>query len=117
MSLKKTVEEKAREVGKALMDKKNQAKVKAEIGKRLAQGREQLVKLEAKLKDPKTRAALKKSAAEAARKVKALRVRFQREERKAENYTRKNPRKALLIAAAAGALAGALWISLKRRKG
>jgi len=53
MSLKKTVEEKAREVGKALMDKKNQAKVKAEIGKRLAQGREQLVKLEAKLKDRK----------------------------------------------------------------
>jgi len=45
-----------------------------------------------------------------------LKKQFMKKERQARAYAMKNPEKALALAAAAGALVGAVWVAIKKRK-
>ena len=116
MALRKDVEKRAAELKKALLDKKNQEWAKTEIRKRIAEGKEKLEKLEAKLRDPKIRKTLEKKAVEYKKKALALKVKIKAEAKKAEGHIRRNPKKAVATAAAVGVLVGALWAAFHKKK-
>lgn len=104
------------EVKQKLQDKENQRRVKEEVERRLRQGREAIERIEKELKDPENRARLENKLREAQEKFKKTKAQFDKKKAQAMNYTKDNPEKALVVAAAAGALVGALWMVLKRKK-
>ena len=116
MAIRERVSAKWSELKQKLQDKENQRRVKEEIAKRLTQGKEAIHRIERELRDPETQARLENKLRDA--KVRAARMKevFKKKEREAMSYTKKNPEKALMVAAAAGALAGALWVAFKRKK-
>ena len=84
--------------------------------RKLAAGKEMIRKLEKEIRDPKNREKLKAKLAQWKVKVARLKTEFKKKQRRSEAYVRENPGKAVALAAAAGALAGALLLSLRRRK-
>ena len=104
------------ELKQKLQDKENQRRVKEEIERRLKQGREAFDRIEKELKDPENEARLDNKLFDAREKLRKAKAEFTKKKTEAVNFTRDNPEKALVVAAAAGALAGALWTVLKRKK-
>ena len=90
------ISKKLKEWAAKARDKKVQDRVKAEVKRRAAQGK----------------AALKKVEAELAH-LKAVAI---KQERKAVDYAKKNPKKALAMAVAAGVVAGATLLIMRRMK-
>jgi hypothetical protein len=116
MAIKERASAKWTELKQKLQDKENQRRVKEEIAKRLTQGKEAIHRIERDLRDPETRARVENKLRDA--KARAVRVKetFKKKEREAMAYTKESPEKALVVAAAAGALAGALWVAFRRKK-
>ena len=88
----------------------------AEIKKRLKQGREAIDRIERELRSPENQQKAKAKLKEAIAKVEKLKSEFRKREKQAVAYARKSPEQALVVAAAAGALAGAIWVAFRRRK-
>jgi ElaB/YqjD/DUF883 family membrane-anchored ribosome-binding protein len=104
------------ELKQKLQDKENQRRVKEEIEKRLKQGKEAIDRIEKELRDPENQARLENTLRDAKAKVVKAKAEFNRKKSQAVAYTKDNPEKALVVAAAAGALAGALWVAFRRKK-
>ncbi len=99
-----------------LQDKENQRRVKEEIERRLKQGREAFDRIEKELKDPENEARVENKIFDAREKLRKAKAQFNEKKARAVAYTKDNPEKALVIAAAAGALAGTLWTVFKSKK-
>ena len=116
MTLRDKAAKKLKELKAEALDKENRRRIKEEVRRRFTEGREKLRQIEKKLADPETR----RKAEEELKKVRAryakMKVEFQKREQQARDYTQKHPDKALAVAAAAGALVGALWMAVRRRK-
>ena len=104
------------ELKQQIQDKENQKRVKDEIEKRLKQGRAAIERLEKELKDPKNQAKLENKLREAREALAKAKAEFTKRKKQAVSYTQKSPEKALVVAAAAGALAGALWVAFSKKK-
>ena len=96
-------------------DAKTRQRIKDEMLKRLKQGKQAIARLQREINNPKNRA---KAIAELKR-IKAALLHLKKEagrrERQAVAFAKKNPEKALAVAVAAGAAAGALLMALKRK--
>jgi ElaB/YqjD/DUF883 family membrane-anchored ribosome-binding protein len=99
-----------------VQDKENQRRVKAEIDKRLKQGHEAFERVKKEMKDPENRARIENKMRNAREKLRKAKAQFSKKKAQAVAYTKKNPEKALVVAAAAGALAGALLMAFRRKK-
>ena len=116
MPFKDKAVKKLQELREKLEDKETRRKIKDEIDKNLKLGRETLLRLEKELSDPENRAKAAEQLRLAKAKLQRFKQEFQKKQKKAVDYTRKNPEKALAVAAAAGALAGTLWSALRGKK-
>ena len=116
MALQEKVSTMWNEVKQKVQDKENQKRVREEIEKRLEQGKAAFARLEKDLRDPETQARIENKLRNMKGKVVRAKKAFVVRKKRAIAYSRKNPEKALLIAAAAGALAGALWVTVHRKK-
>jgi ElaB/YqjD/DUF883 family membrane-anchored ribosome-binding protein len=90
-----------------LNDKKEQQKLKNQVQKHLSQGKSKLIWLEKKGADDIERS--KNS-------LHKLKEKFDGYEQKALHYVEENPKKALVMATAAGVLAGAFLDSFRKKK-
>jgi ppGpp synthetase/RelA/SpoT-type nucleotidyltranferase len=104
------------ELKQKLQDKGNQRRVKEEIKRRLQQGREAIDRVEKALQDPENRARMENKLRDVRERLKKAKAEFDKKKAEAVNYAKENPEKALVIAAAAGAMAGALWSVMRRKK-
>ena len=116
MAFKENASEKWNEWKQKLQDRQNRKRVEAEIRKRLQQGREALSRLEKELTSPQNRQKVEAKIREAREKLAKMKAEFRKKEAQTVAYTKENPEKALVVAAAAGALAGALWVAFRRKK-
>jgi ElaB/YqjD/DUF883 family membrane-anchored ribosome-binding protein len=91
-------------------------KLKEKIRKHLSRGKEKLEWLENQVNDEKNHKKLKVKWEDAKEKIADLKETFDRFEKKAVDYTEKNPKKALAIASVAGILAASLWSSFQQKK-
>lgn len=107
---------KLRELREKALDKETQRKVREEIQKRFHQAKDQLKKLEVEFRKPENRMKAKEQVRLAKARLAMLKKQFLRKERMARAYTQRNPEKALAVAAAAGALVGAVWVGIRRHK-
>lgn len=104
------------ELKEKALDKETQRKVKAEIQKRFHQAKDQLKRLEVEFRKPENRMKAKEQVRLAKARLAALKRQFLKKERMARAYTQRNPEKALAVAAAAGALVGAVWVAVHRKR-
>jgi len=104
------------EVKQKIQDKENQKRVKEEIEKRLKQGKEAIERLEKELNDPENQARLENRLRDAKADLAKAKAEFEKRKKEAVSFTQKSPEKALVVAAAAGALAGALWVAFRKKK-
>ncbi len=116
MALRERASEAWNELKQKLQDKKNQERVSEEIKKRLKQGIEAIDRVEKELKDPKTQARMENKFREAREKLRKAKAEFNKKRAQTVAYAKNNPEKALVVAAAAGALAGALWSAFRNKK-
>jgi ElaB/YqjD/DUF883 family membrane-anchored ribosome-binding protein len=97
-------------------DKAAQAKIKKQIAEKLAVGRKKIQELEKYVRSgeagEKITAELKKAKAQ----LEVLKEKYKESEEKALEYVHENPKKALLIAAAVGVVAGAVLSALRSEK-
>jgi len=107
---------KLRELGEKTLDPGTRRRVKEEIKKRFDQAKVQLKKLEVEFRKPENREKAKEQIKLAKARLAGLKKQFMKKERQARAYAMKNPEKALALAAAAGALVGAVWVAIKKRK-
>jgi ElaB/YqjD/DUF883 family membrane-anchored ribosome-binding protein len=104
------------EVKQKLQDKGNQKRVKEEIEKRLKQGIEAIDRVEKELRDPENQARAENKIRNAREKLKKAKAEFNKKKAETVAYVKANPEKALVVAAAAGAMAGALWSAFRKKK-
>ncbi len=104
------------ELKQQLQDKENQKRVKEEIEKRLKQGKEAIERLEKELNDPENQTRLENKLKDAKAALAKVKAEYEKRKKEAVAYTQKSPEKALVVAAAAGALAGALWVAFRKKK-
>ncbi|HJT25283.1 MAG TPA: hypothetical protein VJ873_11955 [bacterium] len=116
MALRDNASAKWNEWKQELQDKENRRRVEEEIRRRLKQGKEMIKRIEKELTSPKNRAKAEAAVKEARKKLGRLKAEFHLKKVQAAAYTKANPEKALVAAAAAGALAGALWSAFHRKK-
>lgn len=116
MTIREEVTKKLKSLKERLDDKEFRQAVKEEVRKRLDEGLEMIDKIERELNSPENRKKAEEKIKEAKAKLAQLKEKFKEKRRQAVDYTQKNPQKALLVAAAAGALAGTVWAALRRRK-
>lgn len=116
MALKERLGRKMKDARERLMDPGERRRLKAEVTARLKKGKETLRALEKKYNTPENRAKVVAKWKEAKTRVARAKKEFLKKERQAVAYTQRNPEKALAVAAAAGALAGALYTVLHRKK-
>src|ERR1700678_817818 len=90
--------------------------IQEKIQKHLDQGREKLAWLENQISDKKNHQKLQLKLEEAKEKIAGLKKTYTEFEKKAVDYTEKNPKKALAIATVAGILAASLWNSFQHKK-
>lgn len=116
MPFKDKAVKKLQELRAKLEDKETQRRIKDEIEKNLKLGREALLRLEKELSDPENRARAEEQVRRAKTKFLQLKKEFVKKQKQAVAYTKGNPEKALAVAAAAGALTGAIWSALRRKR-
>ncbi|HUO57856.1 MAG TPA: hypothetical protein VMV05_06730 [bacterium] len=116
MALKDKASAKWSELKQKLQDKQNQKRVQEEVKRRLQQGREAIDRIEKELTDPANYEKAEAKLREAKAKLTKLKAEFKKRQAETVAYTKANPEKALVVAAAAGALAGAVWTALRRKK-
>jgi len=104
------------ELKQKIQDKENQRRVIEEIEKRLQQGREAIDRLEKELRNPENQARVENKVRDAKVKLAKAKAEFEKRKKQAVAYTQKSPEKALVVAAAAGAFAGALWVAFRPKK-
>lgn len=116
MSVKSKIKKKVKAWVDKARDEKTRKRIKDEVLKRIKQGKATIARLQAEINKPANRA----KAAEQVKRAKAALAHLKKEakvrERQAVAYTKKNPEKALVMAVAAGAAAGALMAMLKKRR-
>lgn len=115
-TLREKAARKLRELRERALDKETQRKVKEEIQKRFHQAKDQLQKLEVEFRKPENRMKAKEQIRLAKTRLSALKKQFLKKEKMARAYTQRNPEKALAVAAAAGALVGAVWVAVHRKR-
>jgi ppGpp synthetase/RelA/SpoT-type nucleotidyltranferase len=116
MALREKAAEKWSELKQKLQDKKNRQRVEEEIRKRLKQAQEAFDRIEKDLKDPETQARMENKLREASAKLKKAKAEFTKKKAEVVSYAKEHPEKALVAAAATGAVAGALWMAFRGKK-
>ena len=116
MAFREKASEAWSELKQKIQDKKNQQRVEEEIKKRLKQGIEAIDRIEKELKDPEIQARMENKFRDAREKLKKAKAEFMKKRAQTVAYTKDNPEKALVMAAAAGAMAGAMWSAFHRKK-
>ena len=116
MTFEKRAAKKWSELKQKLQDKENRKRVKEEIKKRLKQTQEAFDRVEAELKDPENQARVENKLRDAAEKLKKAKAEFAKKKVEAIDYAKEHPEKALVLAAATGAVVGALWTAFHRKK-
>ena len=115
MSVKRKVVKKIHQWVDKAADLSTQRRIKEEVTKRLKQGKEAILRVQKELTKPENRARAMGQVKRANAALAHLKKEAIRRERQAMAYAKKNPEKALVVAVAAGAAAGALLLALKRR--
>ena len=100
---------------KAEKDGKNNEKLKDQTLQYLKEGKNKLLLLERKVMAGKNGQKLQAGIILSKKKLSTAKQNFDKFEKQAEQYIEKNPKKAVAIAAAAGLLAGGLWMALKSK--
>jgi hypothetical protein len=108
------IEKRAQKINQSA--EKIQKVLKDEIQRHLAQGKTKLKWLEDQINDEKNHEKLKAQVENVKEKVTELKETFVRFEKKAVDYTEKNPKKALAMATTAGLLAASLWNSFQKKE-
>lgn len=116
MAIKDKASAKWNELKQKLQNRENRKRVEDEIRKRLKQGREAIDRIEKELRKPENRQKVEAKIREAREKLTKLKAEFKKREAQTVAFTKENPEKALVVAAAAGALAGAVWSAFHRKK-
>ncbi len=116
MTFGKKVSEKWSELKQKLQDKENRKRVEEEIERRFKQAQEAFDRIEKDLKDPETQARFENKLRDAREKLKKAKTEFSKKKAEVIAYAKEHPEKALVAAAATGAVAGALWVTLRRKK-
>lgn len=111
-----TLKDRLKAAGKRISDPAETRKLRRKVEKTLKKGKETLVRLEKKYNTPENRAKVAAKVKEAKAKLLKAKKEFKKRQKQAVAYTQKNPEKALAAALAAGAVAGALWTALHRKK-
>ena len=96
-------------------DGKNSGKLKEQTLQYLKEGKDKLALLEKKVMASKIGKKLQSGLNLSKKKLSSAKQAFDKFEKGAERYIEKNPKKAVALAAAAGVLAGSLWLALKPR--
>lgn len=110
------VSEKWNELKQQVQDKENRKRVHDEIEKRFEQAQAAFERIEKDLKDPETQARFENKLRDAKEKLKKAKADFSKKKAEVVTYAKDHPEKALVAAAAAGAVAGALWMAFRRKK-
>ncbi|HET9869941.1 MAG TPA: hypothetical protein VFR02_05535 [bacterium] len=97
-------------------DKAAQAKLRKQVAQKLAQGRSKIQELEKKIRSGEAGREITAELKKAKAKLEKLKAQYKVQEKKAMDYVQKNPKKAVLAAAAVGLLAGAVLAALKSSK-
>jgi ElaB/YqjD/DUF883 family membrane-anchored ribosome-binding protein len=116
MAFREKVSGKWSELKQKLQDKQNRQRVEEEIRKRLKQAQEAFERIERDLKDPETQAKVENKLRDASEKLKKAKADFTKKKAEVVAYAKDHPEKALVAAAATGAVAGALWMAFRRKK-
>ncbi len=95
---------------------KNDGNLKSQTLKYLKEGKNKIMLLEKQILSGKKAAKILKEAEKAKLRLEKAKITFDEYEKKAEAYIEKNPKKAVAIAAAAGVLAGSIWMALGKKK-
>ena len=98
------------------IDSRFQRDLKIQVQRHLSQGKAKLAWLERTILNKKNLQTLKDEFRKSREKLDRLKVKFKQYGEQANLYIEKNPKKALAMATAAGALAGTLWGSYRKRK-
>ena|SRR5579883_3104944 len=114
-TLREKAAQKLKELKAKALDKDTQRKMKDEIKKRFDQAKAQLKRLEVEFRKPENRMKAREQIRLAKARLAGLKRQFVKKERQARSYTLKNPEKALALAAAAGALVGAVWAGIRKK--
>jgi ElaB/YqjD/DUF883 family membrane-anchored ribosome-binding protein len=110
------MKDKLNDFKRKMQDKKNQARIKAQVEKALKEGKAKIEWLEKQMKDPENHAKVRAEIAKAKAQLNDMKAKYKEKEKKAVEYTKANPKKALAVAAAAGILAGTLMGAFKKRR-
>ncbi len=94
---------------------KNNKKLKDQTLNYLKEGKGKLVLLENRIMTGKNGQKLQAGIELSKKKLKSAKQTFDKFEKQTEQYIEKNPKKAVAIAVAAGALAASLWSALKSK--
>ena len=97
-------------------DKAAQEKIKKQVAEKLAQGREKMKELERKIQSGEAREEITAGLKRAKAELKKLKAQYGKHEKRALDYAKKNPKRALLAAAAVGILAGTVLAALRSSK-
>jgi ElaB/YqjD/DUF883 family membrane-anchored ribosome-binding protein len=111
-----TLKEKLKAAKDRFSDPTEARKLREKVEKTLKEGQKTLLQLEKKYNTPENRAKVAAKVKEAKAKLLKAQKDFKKKQKQAVAYTQKNPEKALAAALAAGAVAGALWTALHRKK-
>lgn len=111
-----TLKERLKAAKERFSDPAEARKLREKVERTLKEGKKTLLELEKKYNTPENRAKVEAKIKEAKSKILKAQKDFKKKQKQAVAYTQKNPEKALVAALAAGAVAGALWTALHRKK-
>lgn len=97
-------------------DKAAQERIKRRVVEKLAQGRAKMRELEKKIQSGEAREEITAGIKKAKSQLKKLKTQYSKHEKRALDYAKKNPKRALLAAAAVGVLAGTVLAALRSAK-
>lgn len=96
--------------------KETQAKIKKQITEKLAAGRQKIQDLEKYIRTGEAGEQISVELKKAKAQLETLKAKYKENEEKALEYLHENPKKALLIAAAVGVVAGTVLSALRSGK-
>ena len=101
---------------KGTVENKIEEKIKSQVDKHLKIGKNKLMQFEEDVLNGKHKKELEAQWEKSKKKLGDLKKKYSQYEKKTASYVKKNPRKALAVATAAGLLVGAVISSMNKKK-
>ncbi len=111
-----TNDEKTKTMGSFDENETGRGRLKNQILKYLTEGKNKLSLLEHQITGDKNYKRFLDEVSRSKKKLQKAKQNYEKYEKKAQHYIEKNPKKAVVMAAAAGVLATSLWLTLNGKK-